>query len=564
MNTHYLIDILVLLAGAVVAVPIFQRLGLGSILGYLIAGIIVGPWGFGFIERVEEIRHIAEFGVVFLLFIIGVELNPSRLWALRRTVFVLGSAQVILTGFVLTVPFLLFGVPEKSAIIAGFGLALSSTAFGIQILTEGNDLGTPAGRTAFSVLLFQDLAVVPLLTLVSLLANETSLVESIGFAGLDTIIAVTAVFLFGKFLLTPSLRLVAGSRNSEVFIAAAVLVVLGAAWLMEEVGLSMGLGAFLAGMTLADSDYRHQVVADIQPFRGILLGLFFMSVGMSVDFSLLGQQALLIIGLVVGLLLIKAVLLLGLCRLTGVGSGTSIRVSLLLSQSGEFGFVLFGLATTTGVMATDLSQLLTVVVVLTMAVTPWMARIGEYIERRLAEKKTQYDISIAKVDEKPKIIVAGFGRVGKRIARILKTSGVSYLALDNNSNTVERARAEGFNVFYGDASRHDVLKTAGAEDASVLVITLNQVEPTERLVHVIRHHYLSIPIYARGYNIEHCKRLLKAGANVSISETLEVSLQLGGAALEANGISSEEVRLILQAFRQKYYEEGDTPLPIED
>ena len=563
LETHYLIDILALLAGAVVAVPIFHRLGLSSILGYLTAGIVIGPWGFGTIDQVEEARHIAEFGVVFLLFIIGIELKPSRLWALRRTVFGLGSAQVILTGFVLSILILLFGVPEKPAVIAGFGLALSSTAFGIQILTERNDLETVAGRTAFSVLLFQDLAIVPLLILVPILAHETSLVEGTGFAALEAIIAIAAVILVSKYLLTPFLRMVAASRNSEVFTAAALLVVLGASWLMTKVGLSMALGAFLAGLMLAESDYRHQVVADIQPFRGILLGLFFMSVGMSIDFGQLGEKPLLIAGLVVALLIIKVGLIWGLCRITGVMNATSIRVSLLLSQSGEFGYVLFGLAATTGVMAMDLSQLLTVVVALTMAVTPLMASAGERIERCLTGKDAQYAVSTAILDEKPNVILAGFGRVGKRIANIMDANDISYFALDNNSDTVEQARAEGFNVFFGDASRHDVLKTAGAENVGVLVITLNQIEPTERLVHTMRQHYPNIPIYARGYNIEHCQRLLEAGATLAVSETLEASLQLGGAVLEVNGISNEEVGRLLHAFRQEYYGEGDIPLQIK-
>lgn len=564
LETNYLIDILALLAGAVTAVPIFHRLGLGSILGYLTAGIVVGPWGYGTIDQMDEARHIAEYGVIFLLFIIGIELKPSRLWALKGAVFGLGFAQVMLTGLVLTMLILLFGVTEKPAVIAGFGLALSSTAFGIQILTERNDLGTVAGRTAFSILLFQDIAIIPLLILVLILANETSLVEGTGFAALEAIIAIAAVILVGKYILTPSLRLVAASRNAEIFIVAALLVVLGASWLMTKVGLSMALGAFMAGLMLAESDYRHQVMADIQPFRGILLGLFFMSVGMSIDFGQLGEKPLLIAGLVVALLIIKMVLIWGLCRVMGVMNATSMRVSLLLSQSGEFGFVLFSLAATTGVMATDLSQLLTVVVALTMVVTPFIAGVGERIERNLMNKDAPHAVSTKENDKKPNIILAGFGRVGKRVAKILDASDISYLALDNNSDTVEQARVEGFNVFYGDASRHDVLKTAGAEKASVLVITLNQIQPTERLVHSMRHYYPNIPIYARGYNIEHCQRLNKVGATLSVSETLEASLQLAGAVLEFNGILNQEVTRLLQAFRQEYYGQGDIPLPSQD
>ncbi|MCK5382818.1 MAG: cation:proton antiporter, partial [Gammaproteobacteria bacterium] len=300
-EAHYLTDILVLLAAAIVAVPVFQRLGLGSVLGYLAAGAIVGPWGFGFIDQVEEIRYIAEFGVIFLLFIIGIELKPARLWAMRRMVFGLGTAQVMLTGLVIAGLALLFDQSLRTALIIGFGLALSSTAFGLQILNERGEMGTVHGRTAFSVLLLQDLAVVPLLTLVSLLAADTALLEGIEFAILEAALVITFVILVGRFFLSPILRLVATSRTAEVFTAAAVFAVLGTAWLMEEVGLSLALGAFLAGLMMAESHYRHQVIADIQPFRGILLGLFFMGVGMSIDFGLLGRQGVVIAGLVLGL-----------------------------------------------------------------------------------------------------------------------------------------------------------------------------------------------------------------------------------------------------------------------
>ena len=553
-ETQYLVDILVLLAAAVIAVPIFQRLGLGSVLGYLAAGVIVGPWGFGFIDQIEEIRHIAEFGVIFLLFIIGIELKPARLWAMRRMVFGLGTAQVMVTGLVIAGVALLFDQSLSMALIIGFGLALSSTAFGLQILTERGEMGTGHGQTACSVLLLQDLAVVPLLTVVSLLATENTLLSGIEFAILDAVLVITFVILVGRFLLSPVLRLVAGSRTTEVFTAAAVFAVLGTAWLMQKAGLSLALGAFLAGLMMANSHYRHQVITDIQPFRGILLGLFFMAVGMAIDFSLLGRYGLLIAGLVLGLLLIKSIILWVLCRLMGVGTPDATRVSLLLAQSGEFGFVLFGQAALSGILPAKLFQILTLLVALTMVTTPLMAKLGEYLGRRPARTEDRYDVSIDHLDAgQPHVIIAGFGRVGRRVARILQAGNVPYLAIESNADLVLEGRRDGFSVSYGDASQVDVLKAASIGQAGVLICTLDEAVPTVRLVNSLRQHYPGIAIHARGHDRQHCDQLLQAGATLAISETLEASLQLGAEALKSMGIIEEDVAALIEPFRKDYY-----------
>ncbi len=553
-ETQYLVDILVLLAAAVIAVPIFQRLGLGSVLGYLAAGAIVGPWGFGFIDQIEEIRHIAEFGVVFLLFIIGIELKPARLWTMRRMVFGLGTAQVMVTGLAIAGVALLFDQSLSMALIIGFGLALSSTAFGLQILTERGEMGTGHGQAAFSVLLLQDLAVVPLLALVSLLAAENTLLEGLEFAILDALLVITFVILAGRFLLSPVLRLVASSRTKEVFTAAAVFAVLGTAWLMEEAGLSLALGAFLAGLMMANSHYRHQVITDIQPFRGILLGLFFMAVGMTIDFSLLGKQGMLIAGLVLGLLLVKSVILWVLCRFMGVGTPNATRVSLLLSQSGEFGFVLFGQAALSGILPTKLFQILTLLVALTMVTTPLMAKLGEYLGRRPTRTEDGYDVSIDHLDAgQPHVIIAGFGRVGRRVARILQAGNVPYLAIESNTDLVLEGRRDGFSVSYGDASHVDVLKAASIGRAGVLICTLDEVVSTVRLVNILRQHYPDIAIHARGRDRQHCDQLLKAGATLAISETLEASLQLGAEALKSMGVVEEDVAALIDPFRKDYY-----------
>jgi len=553
-ETNYLTDILILLAAAVVAVPLFSRLGLGSVLGYLAAGVLVGPWGFGFINQVEEIRHLAEYGVIFLLFIIGIELKPTRLWAMRRMVFGLGTAQVILTGLILAGLAFLFDQSLKTSVIIGFGLALSSTAFGLQILTERGEMGATHGQAAFSILLFQDLAVVPLLALVSLLAADATLLVGIELAILDAVLVILFVILVARYLLSPILRLVASSRTAEVFTATALFAVLGTAWLMEEVGLSLALGAFLAGLMMADSHYRHQVIADIEPFRGMLLGLFFMGVGMAIDFGLMIDQSVLIVGLVIGLLALKSFIIWVLCRMMGVGTPNAARVSLLLSQSGEFGFVLFGLAMSSALLPQDLFQLLTLVVALTMITTPLMVKIGDYAGARLSRVPGRHEVTTDRIDpHKPHVIIAGFGRVGRRVARILQAGNIPYVGIESDADRVHEGRKDGFSVYYGDASQVEVLRGAGAARAGALVCTLDHVGPAVRLVKILRDHFPEIPISARGHNSQHCDQLLQAGASIAISETLEASLQIGAAVLGEMGVVEEDAAKLIDSFRTEYY-----------
>jgi len=391
--------------------------------------------------------------------------------------------------------------------------------------------------------------------LVSLLAADTALVQGLEFAILDAILVIIVVFLVGRFFVSPVLRLVATSRTKEVFTAAALFAVLGTAWLTQAVGLSLALGAFLAGLMMAESTYRHQVIADIEPFRGILLGLFFMGVGMTVDFGLLARHGVMIAGMVLGLLLIKSTILWLLSRMMGIPAPDATRVSMLLSQSGEFGFVLFALATTNGIMQPDVFHILTLLVALTMISTPLMANFCEYLNKCMSSATTTHNVSTNHIEGgQAHVIFAGFGRVGRRVAKILQAGNVPYLAIESNADCVRDGRKDGYSVFYGDASQVDVLDAAGAGHAGVLVCTLDKETPAVRLVKILRQHYPAIPIHARGRARQHCVQLLQNGASIAISETLEASLQLGTEVLNSMGVFEEDADRLIESFRKEYYE----------
>jgi monovalent cation:proton antiporter-2 (CPA2) family protein len=550
-ETHYIVDILILLTAGIVAVLLFQRLGLGTVLGFLAAGALVGPWGLGFITAVDEIRHLAEFGVVFLLFIIGIELKPSRLWVMRRSVFGLGTAQVLITGTVITLTALALGLPTRTALVAGFGLALSSTAFGLQILQDKGEFGTAHGRSAFSILLLQDLAIVPLIALLPLLARpDLTVTQDVELAGLEAVLILVGVFVLGRVLLRPLLQIAAGSRrNPEIFTATGILLVLGAAWFTDWAGLSMALGAFLGGLLLADSRYRHQIVADIQPFRGLLLGLFFMSVGMSVNFGLLGRQGIQVVGLVGGLLLLKAVILWGLCRVTGRSHTESTQVALLLAQAGEFGFVLFGLAYMLGLMDGELYQLLLLVIALSMAATPLLVKLGSRLGRAPASGPPAAAHPSEPIPAlRNHAIVAGFGRFGNTLAHILTKANLPYLVLEVDPTRVARAQTLNYPVFYGDASHTEVLRSAGAADASMVVLALDQMESIGKAVVTVREAFPDLAIYARAWDVDAAQRLRAMGVTYAIPETMASGLQLAGDLLRASGVSPDEaVRLVDEA-----------------
>ncbi len=554
-SAHYLIDILALLLATVIVIPFFHAIRLGAILGYLTAGIILGPWGLAIITEVEQVRHLAEFGVIFLLFALGIELEPNKLWQMRKMVLGLGLGQLLLTAGILYGVAVLAGLSAQTALVVGFGLALSSTAFCLQILAEKGGISTVMGRMSFSVLLLQDLAVVPLLAMVSLLTGSSPSEPTNLVSMPYSILVIIGLLIAGRYLLNPILGRVVASRDPEVFIAMAVLLVLGVAWIMESVGFSMALGAFLAGVMLAESQYRHQIEADILPFRGILLGLFFMTVGMGIDFALLWQQLGFIIVLTVGLMTIKAAVVYLLARIAGTRHDISLRTAVLLSQSGEFGFVMFGFATAAGVLSQQQSQILTLIIALTMILTPFVVMLANYLLVRFsrpvtndAERYSEY------IDPSEKhIILAGFGRVGARIAAILNIAGVSYIALDMRQERVKAARDQGFPVFFGDASNVKVLQAAGADEAKMIVVALDNPEQVDRLVSIVSQHYPDMPIHTRAKDRAHCAALIRNGATTTVSETLETSLRLTEEVLLGSDVDPSVVANVLNQFRDDYY-----------
>ena len=551
MISHYLLDIIILLMAAVVAVPFSQAARLGAVPGFLIAGVIVGPSGLGLIDNITEIGHLAEIGVVLLLFVIGIEFKPSRLWKMKRLVFGLGTLQVIITGTLLgTVAYVIFDVPLRAAILIGPALALSSTAFVLQLLTEQKLLSTKYGQTSVAVLLLQDLAVVPLLILVPLLAMpELSIGEDIGLALAESLLILGVLVLLGRYFLHPLLHRVALSGNPEVFTASAVLIVLGTALATEHAGLSMAMGAFLAGLLISDSFYRHQVLAEIQPFRGLLLGLFFMSMGMSLNLGLLYENPLLSFSLVFLLIVIKIAVLFPIAFWFGLKKQDGIAVSLVLAQSGEFALVLFSLAFQSNVLSDILFQQLLLIVLLSMLATPALANLARCIIRgqcSVSDKKTEPP------SEAP-IVLVGFGRVGHRIGEILSLTGMSFVALDFNASIVEKERKKGHPVFYGDVRKPELLEAAGAKDAQIIIVTLNDPEATEQVVSSLSKTHPEIDVYVRGHSLIQCRKLRKMGATGAVSENIEASLELSSMVLANVGLTKTKRETIIGKFRRAYY-----------
>ncbi len=554
-HTLPLDDALIILAAAILFVPLFQRLKVSPVLGYLAAGLVIGPHGLGLITELEEARLLAEFGVIFLLFAIGLELPWARLMAMRRYILGLGLAQVAVTSLVIGVIALAFNQGAVAALVLGGALALSSTAAVLQHLVERGEVTARHGRAAIGVLLFQDLAVIPLLVLLPLLAGAgDGLIQVLGFAALKAAVVLVAIAAIGRFVIRPAYRLIAGTRNPELFAATSIFVALGTGWATEHAGMSMALGAFLAGLMLADSEYRHQIEADIQPFRGLFLGLFFMAVGMAVDLGRLAANPGLVLGLAAALLIGKTAILTGLGLLLRLELALSVRVGLLLAQCGEFAFVIGGFAVFQGVLDGDVAQMVFLVVAVTMATTPLLAALGRRWSQAL-EHRTAHGIQHTEAGDEldGHVVIAGFGRVGRTVAELLTAQGVPYVALDLDPARVAECRADGLPVFYGDASRAEVMSAVGGGRARVVAVTLDKPGPAERAVAALRHGYPTVPVVVRGRDLTDLSRLEEAGATEVVPEALEGSLRLGATVLGLAGTRDEDVRETLDRFREDDY-----------
>jgi len=555
VSIDYLIDIIILLSAAVIAVPLFQSLGLGAIPGFLVAGVVLGPSGLGYIENYDEIAHLAELGVVLLLFVIGIEINPSRLWKMKGLVLGLGTLQVLVTGTLITLAVhVSVDVTWRISLLTGLALALSSTAFVLQLLTEKKMLSSAYGRPAVAVLLLQDLAVVPLLAFVSLIAAPELAVAGDVFIALARALAILLIIIVAaRYVLNPLFRLLARSGSPEIFTASALLLVLGSAQAMESAGLSMAMGAFVAGLLIADSSYRHQIVAEIQPFRGLLLGLFFMSMGMSLNLDLLLENPLLLPGAAVALMVVKFGTLWPLSRLFGIKGRASVSLALLLAQSGEFALVLFALAKGLGLMDEMLFQYLLIIVLLSMLATPLLDRAASRIFLASRGSVTVAPAAGATGEGTPPVILAGFGRMGHRIGYILELMKIPYVAIERDASIVDRERAEGKAVFFGDATRPEVLRASGAASSPLVIVSIDDQDATERVVSTLHSAFPSAQVFARGHDLARCRELRMLGAHYTVSETLEASAELARAALLHMGEDDAGVDEALKKFRDDYY-----------
>lgn len=541
-------EVLLLLGGAVIAAPLFKRIGLGTVLGYLAAGIAIGPAA-RLITGGEQILHVAELGIVFLLFIIGLELKPSRLWSLRGEIFGLGLAQVLLTGLALAaLGFAVAGLSAPAAIIVGFGLALSSTAFALQILEQEGATNTRYGQTAFSILLFQDLAIVPLLALIPLFSPDSAEAARPGFQQfLMAVGGIAALLIAGRYLLNPLFRIIANTGVKEAMIAAALLVVLGSATLMQLAGLSMAMGAFVAGVMLAESSYRHELEADIEPFRGILLGLFFMAVGLSLRLDVVIANWATILIAVPVLMAVKGATIYGTCRLFGRSREDAVRIAFLLPQGGEFAFVLFSAAASAAIFASETASVLVAIVTLSMAMTPFFVPAARFFIAPEAEEQLEEDFDGAGAD----VLMIGFSRFGQIAAQILLTGGTSVTIIDHSAERVRSASKFGFRLYFGDGTRKEVLEASGIRRAKIVAICTNKKEITDRIVNLIQSEFPDARLFVRSYDRAHTLELRARGVEYELRETFESGLRFGRETLQGLGTDEETARDILEDVRRR-------------
>ncbi|MRN81600.1 glutathione-regulated potassium-efflux system protein KefB [Yersinia pestis] len=548
-GTGLLTAVLVFLFAAVVAVPIAQRLGIGAVLGYLIAGIAIGPWGLGFIRDVDEILHFSELGVVFLMFIIGLELNPAKLWQLRRSIFGVGAGQVVITAAVLGALLYFTQFAWQAAVIGGVGLAMSSTAMALQLMREKGMNRNEGGQLGFSVLLFQDMAVIPALALIPILAGNEGGANDWVKIGLK-IAAFAGMLIGGRYLLRPLFRYIVASGVREVFTAAALLVVLGSALFMDALGLSMALGTFIAGILLAESEFQHELEIAIEPFKGLLLGLFFISVGMALDLGVLFTHLLDVLLGVLALVFIKSAILYGLARVFGLRRSVRLQFAGVLSQGGEFAFVLFSAAFSQRVLNAEQLALLLVVVTLSMMTTPLLMQVIDRILVRRYNAQEESDEKPFVEDNDPQVIIVGFGRFGQVIGRLLMANKMRITVLERDVSAVSMMRKYGYKVYYGDATELELLRAAGAEKAKAIVITCNEPEDTMALVHLCQQHFPNLHVLARARGRVEAHELLQNGVKDFTRETFSSALELGRKTLLELGMHPHQAYRAQQHFRR--------------
>ncbi|MDH1376592.1 monovalent cation:proton antiporter-2 (CPA2) family protein [Acinetobacter junii] len=559
-----LIAPVVLLAAAVIVVPIFKRIGLGSVLGYLIAGLIIGPFGFAFFHDSTSILHIAELGIVMYLFVIGLEMQPSHLWGLRREIFGLGTLQIVVCATALTGVGLLFGFTWQVAFIGAAGFVLTSTAIVMQSLGDRGDIAQPQGQKIVAILLFEDLLIVPLLAIVAFMApnhvveSTSARLENIGIG----LIAIAGLIAAGYWLLNPLFRLLAAAKAREVMTAAALLVVLGAALLMQVSGLSMAMGAFLAGVLLSESTFRHQIEADIEPFRGLLLGLFFLGVGMSLDLSVVAQNWQLILSGVLAMMFAKALMIYIVARLTKSRHTEALDRALLMAQGGEFAFALFSTAVSAQVIDNTVKSNLTAIIVLSMVLTPILG----IVFKRFTETKDQINLDNVNIAEGlgGSILMIGFGRFGQVTSQLLLARGVDVTIIDNDINMIQNAEKFGFKIYYGDGCRLDILHASGAATAQAIVVCVDSKETTNRIVKLVTHEFPLAKLLVRSYDREHSLYLVKQKVDYMIRETFESAIKFGGVILQKLGVDEDEVQRITDEIRERDDERFETEIAADD
>ena len=545
--TNFIDQALVFIGSAVILVPIFHRLGFGSVIGYLIAGVLVGPFGLKFIRESESVLHFAELGVVILLFIIGLEIQPRKLWTMKKNLLGLGGIQIIGTTMIFSSLAMWYGLAQIPAIIVGFGLSLSSTAFALQTLMEKNQLKTEFGQGSFSILLMQDLFAIPALAVVPLLLKDNGssdeLMRTAIFIPSFLIVAVLA----NKFIVRPLFKLVANTRAREIFTAATLFIVLGVASVMVKFGLSAALGTFIAGMLLADSEYRHELEANLDPFKSLLMGLFFIAVGMGVRLDIILNEPFLIFGLSLSYLLIKFLIIYGTGRLFKMNHNNAKSMGITIAQGGEFAFVLFGIIQEGKVVPAETMNLLTVIITISMALNPLLSLLNNYLSTVFQRPTVEPKYDEIK-DESPEVIIAGFGRFGQMVGRVLKLQGIPYVAVDHDADQIDLVRKFGIKVYYGDVSRSDILESAGARKARYLMLAIDDMEMSLSTAAMVKEHFPHIKIFARARNRGHAFELMDLGINAIKRETFDSSVYFVGDLLIEMGMEKEKVGVLIERF----------------